>query len=622
MDNYGDDLYPLALLMDELKHDDVLNRVEAMQKVDTIAIALGPERTVKELLPFLNEVAQDDEEEVFAVLAEKLGDMVPYIGGTENCKPLILILTILALMEEPIVRDKAIDALNKISTQLPNEDLQKIFLPLITQLSQGNWFSKKVALCGLYKLVIDKIAPAQRVEFLNLYLKLVGDEYPMVRRLAALHLPELINLLSKADSAVESDSWEAISKMFQHIIHDDQDSVKFLGVDVLIAILEFFRHIGDFTYNGEFLQLALKLCKDESWRVRYTAADRFSKIAENFTHSEPELTQLIEPFIDLMDDHEGEVRKAIAKQLPDFCQLLTTFPATKATILSKIIPVVTELSQDPQENVRALLALTITGLSPILEKQLTIDRLLPLFLTMLRDDFPDVRLNIILNLLVVNDTIGINLLLTNLLPAITELAQDHKWRVRLAIIEYIPKLAHQLGELFFNDELLALCMLWLWDPVFAIRDAAVNNLKELTAIFGSEWATSHIILRITNPDGQSTSGEDVEEGGIDYSKFIIRITCLFAITALVQVVNQDVIVQQCLPFINNLYDDVVANIRFNVAKLYKVVVELLAANPANREEVTRLISTDIAPKLEKLLKDKDFDVRYFAEQTIDAIKAL
>lgn len=621
MDNYGDDLYPLALLMDELKHDDVSNRVEAMEKVDTIAIALGPERTVNELLPFLNEVAQDDEEEVFAVLALKLGDFVPYIGGHEHCKPLIQILTILALMEEPIVRDKAIDALNKISTQLTPAELEQTFVPLVQQLSAGNWFSKKVALCGLYKLVIDKVPPAQQLEFLQMYLKLVGDEYPMVRRLAALHLPELIGLLNGTNGLVDNDTWDVILKMFRHIINDDQDLVKFLGVDVLLAILEFFRKIDDYTYNGEFLQLALKLIKDESWRVRYTAADRFSKIAEYFLHLEPELTQLIEPFIDLMDDHEGEVRKAIAKQLPDFCKLLTYYPLTRAIVLTKIIPVVTELAQDPQENVRALLALTITGLLPILEKQSTIDRLLPLFLTMLRDDFPDVRLNIILNLLVVNDTIGINLLLTNLLPAITELAEDQKWRVRLAIIEYIPKLAHQLGVSFFNDELLLLCLSWLWDPVFAIRDAAVNNLKQLTAIFGSEWAAGHIIARITAKQEMPahSDGQDY----IDFDKFIIRITCLFAITALVPVVDREVIVLLCLPFIDKLVEDPVPNIRFNVAKLYKVVVDALVEKAeGDRDSIHRLIQLDIMPKLEKLHHDDDFDVRFFAEQTIDGIKSL
>lgn len=32
-DQNGEDLYPLALLMDELKHDDIGNRVEAMKKL-------------------------------------------------------------------------------------------------------------------------------------------------------------------------------------------------------------------------------------------------------------------------------------------------------------------------------------------------------------------------------------------------------------------------------------------------------------------------------------------------------------------------------------------------------------------------------------------------------------
>ena len=40
--------------------------------------------------------------------------------------------------------------------------------------------------------------------------------------------------------------------------------------------------------------------------------------------------------------------------------------------------------------------------------------------------------------------IGISQLSTSLLPAIVELAEDSKWRVRLAIIEYMPLLAEQL----------------------------------------------------------------------------------------------------------------------------------------------------------------------------------
>ena len=40
--------------------------------------------------------------------------------------------------------------------------------------------------------------------------------------------------------------------------------------------------------------------------------------------------------------------------------------------------------------------------------------------------------------------IGISQLSQSLLPAIVELAEDSKWRVRLAIIEYMPLLAEQL----------------------------------------------------------------------------------------------------------------------------------------------------------------------------------
>lgn len=40
--------------------------------------------------------------------------------------------------------------------------------------------------------------------------------------------------------------------------------------------------------------------------------------------------------------------------------------------------------------------------------------------------------------------IGIKQLSQSLLPAIVELSEDSKWRVRLAIIEYMPLLAGQL----------------------------------------------------------------------------------------------------------------------------------------------------------------------------------
>lgn len=49
-----DSLYPIAVLIDELKHEEITLRINAIKRISTIALALGPERTRDELIPFLD----------------------------------------------------------------------------------------------------------------------------------------------------------------------------------------------------------------------------------------------------------------------------------------------------------------------------------------------------------------------------------------------------------------------------------------------------------------------------------------------------------------------------------------------------------------------------------------
>lgn len=53
----------MAVLIDHLKADDVNMRVSAMRSLPVIAEALGPDRVRAELIPFINE-STDDEDEV------------------------------------------------------------------------------------------------------------------------------------------------------------------------------------------------------------------------------------------------------------------------------------------------------------------------------------------------------------------------------------------------------------------------------------------------------------------------------------------------------------------------------------------------------------------------------
>lgn len=60
----------------------------------------------------------------------------------------------------------------------------------------------------------------------------------------------------------------------------------------------------------------------------------------------------------------------------------------------------------------------------------------------------------------------------------------------------MPLLAGQLGREFFDEKLNALCMTWLMDHVFAIREAATLNLRKLVDQFGAEWAETTIIPKV------------------------------------------------------------------------------------------------------------------------------
>ncbi|ODV89035.1 hypothetical protein CANCADRAFT_27934 [Tortispora caseinolytica NRRL Y-17796] len=597
----SDQLYPLAVLFDELKHDDVTFRLSAIRHLSTIALALGPERTRSELLPFLQD-SIDDEDEVLAALAEELGDFIDYVGGPQFAHLLLGPLDALAGIEEPTVRDKATASINKIIPQLPSDELKEHVIPLVEELSTAEWFTSRISATHLFAVTYGLVSSSEKPHLLELYETLAHDETPMVRRAAALKFPTLI---AQMDA---SDILSHVLPLFDDYREEDQDSVRLLAVDILVAVA---KTTGPASAQEKLFDLLNSLFEDKSWRVRYMVADRFASLASAMGEGIID-TVFVPHFIQFMKDQEAEVRTAIAKQLSNFAVL-----TSKEVVIDQIIPAVRLLAEDNAQHVRAALASEIGGLSPILGKEDTIDKLLPIFLQMLKDDFPDVRLNIICRLQSVNEIIGIEFLSQSLLPAINELAEDKQWRIRLAIIEYIPLLALQLGTDFFNDKLQNLCLTWLWDPIYSIREAACINLKKLTQIFGVTWALQTII-------------PSVVKGGTD-PNYLYRMTTLMAIANLVPVIDFATIKNYAIPFVHDLITDSVPNIRFNAAKAYKVILQLLLKKDLeellkkpniltiNESEVSELVRNIIEPDLQILVNDDDVDVQYFAEQSLSVL---
>ena len=99
---------PIAILMDELRSEDVQLRLNAIHSIPTIALALGPDRARDELIPFLQD-SVDDEDEVLLALAEELGrNFEEYIGGKEYAHVILGPLENLSGVEETLVREKVL----------------------------------------------------------------------------------------------------------------------------------------------------------------------------------------------------------------------------------------------------------------------------------------------------------------------------------------------------------------------------------------------------------------------------------------------------------------------------------------------------------------------------------
>ena len=115
---------------DELKNDDSLRRLNSIHRLSTIALALGEDRTKTELIPFLTD-SNDDEDEVLLAMAEELGNFVPYVGGPAHAHCLLPPLENLSQVEETVVRDKAVESLCKVGEKLPDSSIGEHYIPLI-----------------------------------------------------------------------------------------------------------------------------------------------------------------------------------------------------------------------------------------------------------------------------------------------------------------------------------------------------------------------------------------------------------------------------------------------------------------------------------------------------------
>lgn len=226
----ADQLFAIAILIDELKHEEVAHRVSSMQHLKQIADALGPERTQQELLPYLVDSCLDDEDEVLLAMAEQLAGFVKQVGGAQNAHVLISPLEALANVEEPAVREKAVKGLVAVSQDMSAEQVHEYFFGLVKQLAKRDWFTSRITAAGLVPMVYSRISSSAGKQELKLvFVELAKDDTPMVRKSVAANMPKMVEVSEEVDM-------KDLVPLFSSLVADEHDSVRLLACPIGIAI--------------------------------------------------------------------------------------------------------------------------------------------------------------------------------------------------------------------------------------------------------------------------------------------------------------------------------------------------------------------------------------------------
>ena len=108
---------PLDLFTTQISTFSSEARVDAMRRLSVVAAAMGTDDTLSTLLPYLaTHVAmnEDEEDEVLLLLADQLGNLVPGLIPGSRALPVLPLLERIAGVEETVVREKAVESINKI----------------------------------------------------------------------------------------------------------------------------------------------------------------------------------------------------------------------------------------------------------------------------------------------------------------------------------------------------------------------------------------------------------------------------------------------------------------------------------------------------------------------------
>ena len=560
-------------LLEDLQNPDIKIKKNAFQNLRGISLALGRERTRKELLPYLKSCIDEEEDEIIIELAKVLSNFIDCIGGKQYIKELLNLLEIILTIDDHFVRLEILNTIKSVVKQIGKvSEIESDLINIINNLYNSEDINQKKSAMNLLIFLYKDLNSNNKTVALNYFDKFLVDNNISVKK-------ELLNEITEISLELSIDY---IKKMINVILKDKNDSMR---IDIVNIIMSIRNHKNINEFIETIYDLIPKLSEDTNWRVRLTVSDKLNDFL-NFPNINNNFKQIsTNIFAKLLEDPEAEIRNICCLRLVEITKTLK-----EENNFDKILQNLRKLEKDQKNFVKGALASNVLKICELIGPKKTNDYVFPIFLTLIKDENIEIRMSLINNLSELNKVIEINNIVESIMPPIKEISANKSWRVRIQIMEIVPVLAKLFNQHLFMTNIFPICITSLMDSVFSIREA---SCKLFVTIYKDT----------KNEEFEKKLLEKLNELCLS-SSYLLRNTALvyikFYIEKLEDKIYLDFFEKKLVGIVFNLSKDKIANVRINCAFILNKIKNIKFKDSKINGEINNII--------EILKKDKDGDV--------------
>ena len=560
-------------LLEDLQSTDIKTKKNAVQNLRGISLALGRERTRKELLPYLKSCIDEEEDEIIIELSKVLSNFIDCIGGKQYIKELFNILEVILTIDEPFVIKETINSIKLIVKQIGKvSEVENDLMSMINNLYISEDINQKKSAMNLLIFLFKDLNKNNKALGLNYFDKFVVDNSISIRK-------ELLNEITEITLLLSIDY---IKKLINTILKDKNDSMR---IDIINIIMSIKQHPNINDFINVIYELIPKLAEDTNWRVRLTVTDKLNDIL-NFPNIDNKFKQTcVNIFAQLVEDSEPEIRNICCLRLEEITKILKN-----ENNFDKILQNLRKLEKDQKNFVRGALAANILKLCSLVGIKKTNDFIFPIFLTLIKDENLEIRMTLINNLSELNKVIEINNIIESIMPSIKEISANKSWRVRIQIMEIIPVLAKLFNQQIFMNHIFPICITSLTDSVFSIREAACKLFVVIYEDVKNDEFEKKLLEKL-NELCQSTS-------------YLLRNTVLVYIKLFIEKLDNklylDFFEKKLAGIVLMLSKDKIANVRISCGYVWNKIKDVKFKDSRINNEINNVV--------EILKKDTDSDV--------------